>query len=305
MWCGMKFVSGYVPDCDYIIVLNGLNESMEVRCNPNNIWAIIQEPPIMWRRKLHDGNSAFSRIYTTCPDCVSDKHYLTQAALPWHVNKTFDELINMSVPEKIADISCIISKQNILPGHRDRLNFISNIRNKIDFDIFGRGVNEINDKWDGLAPYKYSFAIENYSNSYYWTEKISDCYLSYTMPIYYGCKNIEQYFPPESIIKIDINNDDSVEIINEAISNNLWKKNIEAISYARELVLNKYNIFPFVEKEIKKSEDRDRIQSQRKINIVIPSVDPENKIKKSYPLSSRFKKTLNFVHKKCKYLIGW
>ena len=38
----------------------------------------------------------------------------------------------------------------------------------------------------------------------YWTEKIADCFLAWTLPIYYGCPNLEDYFPEKSFIRIDI-----------------------------------------------------------------------------------------------------
>ena len=30
------------------------------------------------------------------------------------------------------------------------------------------------------------------------SEKIADCFLAWTMPIYYGCPRIAEYFPAES-----------------------------------------------------------------------------------------------------------
>ena len=50
-----------------------------------------------------------------------------------------------------------------IPGHIKRRSFLQFIQNNasIDIDLFGRAVRAIEDKWDGLAPYKYSLAIEN------------------------------------------------------------------------------------------------------------------------------------------------
>ena len=41
---------------------------------------------------------------------------------------------------------------------------------------------------------KFSIAIENYSSENYLTEKVLDCFLSKTIPIYYGCPNIGEFF---------------------------------------------------------------------------------------------------------------
>ena len=64
------------------------------------------------------------------------------------------------------------------------------------------GFKSIEDKWAGLAPYKYSLAIENAVTPDYWSEKIADCFLTWTLPIYYGCLNLEDYFPKQSFIRI-------------------------------------------------------------------------------------------------------
>jgi hypothetical protein len=72
------------------------------------------------------------------------------------------------------------------------------------------------------------------------------------MPIYYGCTRITDYFPAESLIQIDINQPDAaMEIIQEAIASNAWQRNLDAIAYARELILNRYQFFPFMVRQIR------------------------------------------------------
>jgi hypothetical protein len=74
------------------------------------------------------------------------------------------------------------------------------------------------------------------------------------MPIYYGAKNITRYFPGESMILIDPNDPRrSLAIIKEAIDGNLFEKNMDYIEEARNLVLNKYQFFPFVTQLIRES----------------------------------------------------
>jgi hypothetical protein len=71
-------------------------------------------------------------------------------------------------------------------------------------DLFGRAARPIDDKWDGLAPYHFSLAIENTVATDYWTEKVADCFLSWTCPIYNGAPNLADFFPRDSFIQIDI-----------------------------------------------------------------------------------------------------
>lgn len=75
------------------------------------------------------------------------------------------------------------------------------------------------------------------------------------MPIYYGCPNILDYFPQEALVFIDINKpDEAIEIIKETIASDLWVRNQEAIIHARNLVLDKYQFYPFFSKIIHDNE---------------------------------------------------
>jgi hypothetical protein len=70
------------------------------------------------------------------------------------------------------------------------------------------------------------------------------------MPIYYGCTNLGQYFPRESFIEIDIGDANAAEIIREAVASDRWTRSREAIAHARELVLDRYQLFPFLAEQI-------------------------------------------------------
>lgn len=54
-----------------------------------------------------------------------------------------------------------------------------------------------------LTDYRYSIAIENYISPFYFTEKILNCFAAMTIPIYVGATEIEKFFNPDGIIKID------------------------------------------------------------------------------------------------------
>lgn len=70
-------------------------------------------------------------------------------------------------------------------------------------DSAGRGYAPFEDKQDGLAPYKFSVVIENTQEPNYFTEKIVDAVLCETVPIYWGCPNIAEFFDPARIIKCE------------------------------------------------------------------------------------------------------
>jgi|688.fasta_scaffold64067_6 hypothetical protein len=96
-------------------------------------------------------------------------------------------------------ISFITSNKNFAVGHHLRMEIVDKMRGR--FDLFGRGFNEIDRKDIGLDNYMFSIAIENISMKNYFTEKIMDCFLTKTVPIYYGCTNIGDFYDRRGIIE--------------------------------------------------------------------------------------------------------
>jgi hypothetical protein len=71
------------------------------------------------------------------------------------------------------------------------------------------------------------------------------------LPFYCGCPNAAEYFPPESFIPLDI--DDvagSARRIRQAIADDEYSKRLPAILEARHLVLERYNLFAVLAREI-------------------------------------------------------
>lgn len=79
-------------------------------------------------------------------------------------------------------------------------------------DRFGKGINFIENKKDGLLNYCFSIAMENTRENHYFSEKIIDCFLTETIPIYWGCRSITQIFDSRGIIFFD-SEDDLIPLI--------------------------------------------------------------------------------------------
>jgi len=256
VWKNVYFTTDNISDVDYVIVLNYSNVDVEVNTYPSNVWVVMQEPYIKgffdWMVEKH---SIYAKVFTHHIFSNKSKYISSYPMLVWHVNKSYDELKSIAIPGKTKNISWITSNLQHFPGHRNRMEFLERVKqSELEVDLFGRGIKFIEDKWDGLAPYKYALAIENSSSKDYWTEKLADCFLSYTLPIYYGCANLEAYFPKDSFIKIDINKpEEAFEIIRNAIQNKEYEKRFDAICEARELILEKYNFFANISNEIEKN----------------------------------------------------
>ena len=153
------------------------------------------------------------------------------------------DVVALGFPQKSRLCSMIVSHKSFLPGHRTRVQFFRTLEQhfakKIDF--FGFGFNPVNDKRDAIDPYLFSIAVENSVHDYYWTEKIADVYLGYTMPIYHGSPNIDHYFSSESMHLINIDNIDYSIAKIEDVLGHPEKFDAKLIAQERVKVLRDYN----------------------------------------------------------------
>jgi hypothetical protein len=240
-WDNFSFTTDELDEYDAVLVLNTPEKNLSIVTDPGRTIAIMMEPGV---RSLHPWMFRGTEQYAKLLSPVANKGNieLSHGFMGWYFDRNISDLALLPVPEKTRPISCIVSSLKQLEGHRLRLNFITNCKKEIPaMDLFGKGINYISDKMDGLLPYHYSIAIENTSIPYYFTEKINDCFLAYTVPLYYGCQNIDKFFPSQSYIPIDINNPGAaIKKIRNVMENDDWHSRLEAVKEARELVLNRY-----------------------------------------------------------------
>lgn len=88
-------------------------------------------------------------------------------------------------------------------------------------------------KHQTLSNYKFSVCFENTNNvNYYTSEKIFDCFLSNTIPIYYGAPNIHEIIPTDTFI--DYRNFKNLEELHEYINN---MRESEYLDYIKKINL--------------------------------------------------------------------
>jgi hypothetical protein len=116
--------------------------------------------------------------------------------------------------EKNKLCSYITSFKQFTSGHIKRMELFEKLKNNPDFKdhIFGRDYKFIPDKLDGLKDYMFSIVIENSVYPKYYTEKITDCFATGTVPIYYGDTSIGEDFDLNGIIFIE--NLESLDLLN-------------------------------------------------------------------------------------------
>lgn len=104
--------------------------------------------------------------------------------------------------EKSEGVSIIASHKTQTLGHKMRHKAIEFYREYFG-GIYGTAYKRIESKFEALAPYRYSVVIESCKENYYFTEKLIDCLSVGTVPIYWGCPSIGDFFNKHGIITFD------------------------------------------------------------------------------------------------------
>lgn len=105
---------------------------------------------------------------------------------------------DQSIHPKLLDFSIIASGKNTLEGHKLRHSIVQSGGGRID--VYGNGYQAITDKIEGLKDYRYHFSVENCRSDYWFTEKLIDCFRTGTVPIYWGCPSIGDFFNTSGMV---------------------------------------------------------------------------------------------------------
>lgn len=254
------YINSRLKECDYWFVCDDIGQDASCKVDPAKIFFCTAELPYMTNYRS-DADETFLRQFSkifTCHDIYRDNVVASLPFLPWLINakyhsdifakseRDYNYLTQMEMPEKQKVISVFCSNKIMYEHQRLRLRFVLKIKEyfKDKIDWFGAGVNELSPKWRGMAPYKYHLALENQSTYNVISEKLFDSFLSLSYPIYWGAPNAGDYLPRDSFAPINIMDlKGSIKTIEKVIEGNTWEMNLPAIVQAKNLVLNKYNLF--------------------------------------------------------------
>ena len=207
-----KFIQSKFNDKPISIFNDYPPTNEELSINPYNI-LIIQEPNQLFG--LHnwviDNYQYFSCILTWSQEILDKCN--NALLLPFgttflHSKDKYKELANL---DKKLEVSFICGNKQMIEGHHLR-HKIYNKQFKIKTPT----------KWfyTTTEPKSICFensmfhvAIENSKNQNYFTEKIVDAFLTKTIPIYWGCPNIDEFFNTDGIITFN-NVDELTTILN-------------------------------------------------------------------------------------------
>jgi hypothetical protein len=107
-------------------------------------------------------------------------------------SRVTDDVAN--IYDKNKHMSLISSGKGISDGHRYRGEVVDKLHSKYLFDLWGHAHKTFEEKTEPLKDYEFSIAITNSRINNYFTEILLDCFRLGTIPIFWGCPNIDEYF---------------------------------------------------------------------------------------------------------------
>ncbi|WP_269622132.1 glycosyltransferase family 10 domain-containing protein [Prochlorococcus marinus] len=190
-----------LPDFDNYDVSISIDKVKHKRNADFKILYLVEPSEVLPRLKqkvLKKGN-IFDFIYTTDNDIINsfDSAYLFEYGTSW---LNFNSL-NI---KKDNFISFVTSKKKKTTGQRLRQEIYKQLliykpSNPFNY-ILHQSPPFLADRNYFFQSSKFHIAVENCKQSNYFTEKIIDCFASYTVPIYYGCPNLSDWFDMNGVI---------------------------------------------------------------------------------------------------------
>lgn len=263
VWGNYQFdINGKDDEYDFWVVYSkGVFKTEKCRVAPENTMMVTGEPSTIYHYSKGYVNQ-FGTLLVCRDDMKHPNQVYIQPAQPWFIGRIgsgnditfktgYDDYKGKDNYQKTKLISVISSNKAYTKGHQQRIDFVQKLKAHFgdQMDVFGRGFNGFDDKWDVVAPYKYHIAIENSAFDDYWTEKLADSYIGGAYPIYYGCKNVEKYFDKDALTVIDIHDvEQSIKQIEAVINSKTYENKFNAIIKAKNQVLDEYNLFAMLAK---------------------------------------------------------
>ena len=247
---------------DWIIVYGDPPVNFQTKlAKERRILFIVEPPSIKTYSKKY--LSQFGIIVTpfflkNCPD--ECRQHVMQSGLPWHYgisraditkHRNYDDFMaEEAACEKKMFCSSVISNKQITHEQRVRSRTLLKLQEEFpEFKLFGNGYCSVDNKEDAIAPYKFHIVAENNSLEHFWTEKLADAYLGWSVPLFCGGKNLSNYFPVNSFIPIDLSDYEKTKKLLLDLKENadaVYKEKIQEVSKARNLILNDYNVFNLI-----------------------------------------------------------
>lgn len=208
---------------EHVIITDNMLTSVDSITSKKKYAWLVESPMITPNayEYIRNNYNKFDLIFTFDKNLLSlsDKFILLPIGGCWIEEQ--DRVIH----DKTKLISMTLSAKKITEGHRLRHEIVNNkLINGLD--IFGYN-NPIQNKISGLKEYKFNIIIENTREDYYFTEKLIDCFITGTIPVYWGCPSIHEFFDDKGMITFssldEFNNKKNL------INDEFYKNNYESV----------------------------------------------------------------------------
>ena len=180
----------------------------EVKSKIKIAWLIEPRTLTPYTNQIETVESKFDYILTYDPELLKRggkyiKYIVGQS-------RVTDDMIGNYNKDK--NISLIASGKSMTTGHSFRHQIANSLATKHNLDLWGWGFGRpFNHKTEPLANYKFSVAVMNSSIDNFFTEVLLDCFRLKTIPIFWGCPNIGEYFDVRGMeIFYDLNHLDTI-----------------------------------------------------------------------------------------------
>jgi hypothetical protein len=253
-WENVELVSK-IHDCDVVIICDGISslskEEFEIFKTKKKIF--LQREPEQVQGTIKIDRSKVDKVVTYDENVPY---------VDWWLDADYNYLSKLKyndINKKKTNPICIVSPKKFTAGQVKRLSFLQKIQNFTEIDFYGSNyLSNFFTNYCGPVEYEHtsrrdksrimeyniSISLENGKRKNFFTRLWEDL-LCWTLPVYWGCPNLQDFLPEDSYRYVDIEKEHTQDEIKELFKP-VTEQEIKAIEEARNLLLNKYNFFPYI-----------------------------------------------------------
>lgn len=181
---------------------------------------------------------------------LPNARFVPFAASPWY-GRARGEFVDESIyTAKSRGVSIVSSDKKMCDLHRIRFDLAQKCKNLGLADAYGTfdGGAYIN-SGVALENYRYSIIIENDLQPFFFTEKLTNCFVSMTIPIYIGATKIDQFFNPDGIISLNVEDLDDIENVLNGCTECDYESRLDAMKDNFARVKRYFRVWDFMYEE--------------------------------------------------------